>query len=83
MKRKTAAAFCDMAETAFARSVTAGDLPQPISIGGKDYWHRAAIEGAVAELENGGAVCLKRGISGTWREHSPLYKDDPDSKYRE
>lgn len=83
MKRKTAAAYCDMAEAAFMRSVTIGDLPQPISIGNKDYWHRSAIEGAVTLLENGGTAGLKRGIGGTWREDSSLYKDDPGGKYRD
>tara|TARA_R110002124_G_scaffold287185_2_gene471078 strand:+ start:7621 stop:7869 length:249 start_codon:yes stop_codon:yes gene_type:complete len=81
MTRKTAAAYCDMAEAAFLRAVAIGDLPEPILIGNKNYWYRVAIDTAVAVIA-GDEVSTNHGIKGTWRERSPLYKDDPDSKYR-
>jgi len=39
MKRKTAAAYCDMSEAAFEREVLAGRFPAAFVIGGRD--HRA------------------------------------------
>ena len=82
MKRKTAAAYCDMAEAAFERAVAIGDLPNPVLIGSKSYWYRVAIDKAVAVLAGDIAGAIG-GVTGTWREHNPLYKDHPDSKYRE
>jgi hypothetical protein len=50
MRRKTAAEFCDLSEAAFEREVIAGRLPQPITLGGRDHWHRPALEAALARI---------------------------------
>lgn len=47
MKRKTAAAYCDMTEAAFEREVSAGRLPMPVMFGGRDHWRKEAIDKAL------------------------------------
>lgn len=55
MRRKTAAAYCDVSEAAFEREVFSGRLPQPFKLGGRDHWRKAAIDSALDFL-TGGAV---------------------------
>lgn len=50
MKRKTAAAYCDLTETAFAQEVSSRRLPQPAILGGQEHWHRQAIDEALCHL---------------------------------
>lgn len=50
MKRKTAASYCDMSESAFIGEVDAGRLPQPINLGGRDHWLQPALERAIAAM---------------------------------
>lgn len=50
MKRKNAAAYCDLAESTFIAEVDAGRLPQPINLGGRDHWLQPALEKAMASL---------------------------------
>jgi hypothetical protein len=37
MKRKTAAAYCDMSEAAFEREILAGRLPGGVTFGGREF----------------------------------------------
>lgn len=48
MKRSTAASYCDMSEAAFLREVASGRLPQPVTFGGREHWHRPALDAAIA-----------------------------------
>jgi hypothetical protein len=50
MKRKTAAAYCDMTEAAFEREVFAGRLPMPVMFGGRDHWRKEAIDRALDHI---------------------------------
>jgi hypothetical protein len=50
MKRTTAAAYCDLSESAFAGEVAAGRLPSPVNLGGRDHWFRPALDGALARI---------------------------------
>lgn len=50
MKRKTAAAYCDMAEAAFLREVAAGRLPASVMLGGREHWHKPALDAALARI---------------------------------
>lgn len=50
MKRKTAAAYLDMGESAFLRLVEEGIMPQPFRLGRTDHWSRVSIDNAIAKL---------------------------------
>lgn len=50
MKRRTAAQYCDLAESTFIAEVDAGRLPQPINLGGRDHWLQPALEKAIARM---------------------------------
>ena len=50
MKRKTAAAYVDMSESAFTREVDAGRLPAPVVLGGREHWSKPALDRALAIL---------------------------------
>jgi predicted DNA-binding transcriptional regulator AlpA len=50
MKRKTAAEYVDMSESAFEREVMAGRLPCPIMLGGREHWCQLALDRALAQL---------------------------------
>lgn len=50
MKRKTAAAYCDLSEAAFEREVAAGRFPAPVRLGNQDHWDRLAIDKAIDVL---------------------------------
>ena len=53
MKRATAAAYCDMSESAFEREVLSGRFPAPFTVGGRDHWCRNALDRAL-DLITGG-----------------------------
>ena len=50
MKRKTAAEYCDLSESAFEREVLAGRLPSPVMLGGREHWCQVALDRALAIL---------------------------------
>lgn len=47
MKRATAAAYCDMSETAFEREVLEGRFPVSFKVGGREHWCRNALDKAL------------------------------------
>jgi hypothetical protein len=50
MKRKTAAQYCDLSESAFEREVLAGKLPCAIKLGERDHWDKKALDAAISSL---------------------------------
>jgi hypothetical protein len=50
MKRATAAAYCDLSESAFVGEVAAGRLPSPVNLGGRDHWFRPSLDKALAYI---------------------------------
>lgn len=56
MKRRTAAAYLDLAEAAFEREVAVGALPPPILLGGKPHWRKVALDNALGMLAGEEAV---------------------------
>lgn len=50
LKRKTAAAYCDLSEAAFEREISLGTLPAPIMLGGREHWCRNALDRALDQL---------------------------------
>lgn len=50
MKRKTAAEYCDMSETAFQGEVLNGRLPCSILLGKREHWDRSALDAAINKL---------------------------------
>lgn len=50
LKRKTAAMYMDMTEAAFEREVAAGRLPAPFMLGGREHWHKPALDAALARI---------------------------------
>jgi hypothetical protein len=48
MKTDTAARYCDLSRSAFLGEVARGRLPTPVTLGGKDHWHRPALDNALA-----------------------------------
>ena len=66
MRRKTAAAYCDVSEPAFEREVNAGRLPTPVMFGGREHWHRATLDVDLARIA---------GHATDWRKESKLYSD--------
>jgi len=62
MRRKTLAEYCDISEAEVERRVAAGELPQPISFGGKDRWYRQAVSDRLAELSGEGDAEWRRKL---------------------
>ncbi len=50
MKRATAARYCDMSEAAFEREITAGRLPSPVMLGGREHWCIKALDRALDSI---------------------------------
>jgi hypothetical protein len=50
MKRKTAAAYCDLTEPAFEREILAGRLPAGVKFGGHEHWHRQALDTCIDRI---------------------------------
>jgi len=50
MKRKTAAAYCDLSEAAFEREIVAGRLPAGVMLGGREHWCKNALDKALDQL---------------------------------
>ena len=56
MKRKTAAEYVDMSESAFEAEVARGTLPGPVLVGGRDHWCIKALDSALDALSGQGGV---------------------------
>ncbi len=50
MRRRNAAAYLDLTESAFIREVYRNTLPMPIVLGGRESWSRQGIDRALAGL---------------------------------
>ena len=50
MRRRTAAAYLDLTESAFIQEVGRNTLPPPILLGGRKSWSRQQIDRAIAKL---------------------------------
>lgn len=50
MKRQTAASYCDLSAGAFEREITAGRLPAPVTLGGREHWCKKALDRALDQL---------------------------------
>lgn len=50
MKRKTAAAYCDISIPSFLKEIARGNLPVGFTLGGTEHWHRAALDSALSQL---------------------------------
>lgn len=50
MKRQTAASYCDLSVGAFEREITAGRLPAPVVLGGREHWCKNALDRALDRL---------------------------------
>lgn len=48
MKVETAAQYCDLSRSAFVGEVSAGRLPSPINLGGRDHWFKPALDRSLA-----------------------------------
>lgn len=64
MKRRTAAAYCDLTEAAFEREVLSGRIHQPVMLGNRQHWHRDTLDKDLARIA---------GVGGDWRTESNLY----------
>lgn len=56
MQRKLAAAYCDMSVPSFEREIVSGRLPSGVMFGGREHWHKEALDRALAAIA-GEAVC--------------------------
>ena len=50
MRRKTAAEYVDLSESAFEREVLAGRLPSPVMLGGREHWDVRALDEALNQI---------------------------------
>jgi hypothetical protein len=50
MKRKTAAAYCDVSEGAFEGEILHGRLPSSVILGGRGHWYKPALDAALARI---------------------------------
>ena len=55
MKRKTAAEYCDLSESAFEGEVLKGRLPAAMRLGNRDHWDKVALDNALTRLSGGGS----------------------------
>lgn len=69
MRRKTAAAFCDLSLAEFDAEVASAKLPQGFPLGRSLHWFRDAIDEHLGRLSG--------DTRPDWREQSPLYSSPP------
>lgn len=67
MKRKTAAAYCDMSIPSFEKEIAAGRLPSGVVFGGCLHWHKEALDKALARIA--GELDDEDDIDRELREH--------------
>ena len=54
MKRKTAAEYCDLSDSAFEGEVLKGRLPAAMKLGNRDHWDKVALDNAITRMTGGG-----------------------------
>lgn len=67
MRRTLAASYCDLSAQGFEREILAGNLPQPVMLGGQEHWSKDQLDRSLAELSG--------EVQKDWRKGSPLYGD--------
>ena len=50
MTRKTASLYCDVSIASFEREIVAGRLPSGVMLGGREHWHKPALDAALARI---------------------------------
>lgn len=50
MKRKTAAAYCEIGIAAFEAAIEKGVLPASFMLGGREHWHKPSLDKALERL---------------------------------
>jgi len=50
MKAETAAQYCDLSRSAFIGEVSAGRLPSPVNLGGREHWFRPSLDAALERI---------------------------------
>lgn len=50
MKRKTAAAYCDMSIPSFEKEIFGGRIPSGVMFGGCLHWHKESLDKALARI---------------------------------
>jgi predicted DNA-binding transcriptional regulator AlpA len=58
LKRRNAAAYCDLSVAEFEREVNEGRLPLPVKLGNSEHWSRRKLDEALDALH---------GDAGDWR----------------
>lgn len=64
MTRKLAADYCCLSEAQFEREIIDGRLPNPVKLGGRDHWHKPALDQHLERIA---------GQAYDWRSESPIY----------
>lgn len=64
MTRQMAADYCTLSVADFEREIIEGRLPKPVTLGGKDHWHRPALDRHLDLIAN---------AANDWRSQSPLF----------
>lgn len=63
MLRKTACQYLEISDAAFEREMLAGNIPAPVTFGGKPHWRRKQLDEYLDRLTG----------STDWRSGSRLY----------
>lgn len=79
MKRATAAAYLDISEDSLVREVSAGRLPKPFTLGGRDHWRKDAIDACLDHLTGGR---MEETIPDYLRTFYERYGLDPAEEWR-
>ena len=66
MRREMAAAYCGLTVGEFECEVTAGRLPDPVILAGRDSWSRSQLAAALGTITGEGEA--------DWRQSQPLWK---------
>jgi len=54
MTRKTVLEYLEIGEASLEREIIAGRLPSAVMIGGRQHWHKDAIDKALERIASGG-----------------------------
>lgn len=66
MLKRTALEYCDLTEAAFEKEIAAGRLPCAFLLGGRQHWHKEALDKALARLA-GNETTVSEAKERFWR----------------
>lgn len=66
MQKKTVLEYCELSEASLMKEIAAGRLPSGFMLGGREHWHKDALDKALARLAGSDGAATSAAKERFW-----------------